>query len=66
MADVPATVTYASIVSSETVCIAPTMAALNTLKVMTVDIINAYIIAPNKEKSGNCLVLILVRTKSIT
>ncbi len=50
MTDVPPIVTYASVVSPETVRIALTMAALNALKVMAADIINAYITAPNKEK----------------
>ncbi len=50
MTDVPPTITYASVVSCETVCIALTMAALNALKVMVADIMNAYITAPNKEK----------------
>ncbi len=31
-------------------CIALTMAALNALKVMAADVMNAYITAPNKEK----------------
>ncbi len=48
--DVPPTVTYASVVSHETVCITLTMTALNALKVMTADIINTYITAPNKAK----------------
>ncbi|KAL7461107.1 hypothetical protein ACHAXS_003421, partial [Conticribra weissflogii] len=50
MTDVPPTITYASVVSRETVRIALTMAALNALKVMAADIMNAYITAPNKEK----------------
>ncbi len=44
------TVMYASIVLHETVGIALTMAALNALKAMAADIMNAYITAPNKEK----------------
>ncbi len=50
MTDVPPTVTYASVVLRETVRIALTMAALNALKVMAADIMNAYITAPSKEK----------------
>ncbi len=50
MTDVPPTVTYASIVLRETVRIALTMAALNSLRVMAANIMNAYINAPNKEK----------------
>ncbi len=48
--DVPPTIAYASVVSSETVCIALIMASLNVLKVIPADIMNAYITAPNKEK----------------
>ncbi len=50
MTDVPPTVTYASVVLHETLCIALTMAELNALKVMAADIMNAYITAPNKGK----------------
>ncbi len=50
MFDVLATVTYGSVVLRETICIALTMAALNMLKVMAKDIMNAYITAPNEEK----------------
>ncbi len=50
MTDVPPAVTYASVVLYETVHIALTMAALNALKVMVANIMNAYITAPNKEK----------------
>ncbi len=46
----PTTVTNASVVLYEKVHIAPTMAALNDLKVITADIMNAYITAPMKEK----------------
>ncbi len=49
MTDVPPIVTYASVVLCETVRIALTIAALNALKVMAADIINAYITLPNKE-----------------
>ncbi len=50
MTDVPPPIMYASVVLQETVRIALTMAALNALKVMAADIMNAYITAPNKEK----------------
>ncbi len=50
MMDVPPTVTYASVVSHESVQIALTMAVLNALKVNAADVMNAYITAPNKEK----------------
>ncbi len=55
MTDMPATITYASVVSRETVHITLTMAALNALKVMTAYIINAYITVPNKEKKWTLL-----------
>ncbi len=49
MMDVSPTVMYANVVLHETVHIALTMAALNALKVMAANIMNAYITAPNKE-----------------
>ena len=48
--EVPATITYASVVSRETVRIALMLAALNDLQVKVGDILNAYITAPVKEK----------------
>jgi hypothetical protein len=48
--DAPATITYASVVSHETVRIAPMIAALNNLQVKVGDVLNAYITAPCKEK----------------
>lgn len=45
-----ATVTYASVVSRESVRIALTIAALNDLEVKTADIENAYLTAPVGEK----------------
>ena len=50
MTDAPVTITYASVVSKETVRIALTLAALNALEVKAADIMNAYVTAPNKEK----------------
>ncbi len=50
MTDVQPTVTHASVESRNIVCIVLTMVALNALNVMTADIMNAYITAPNKEK----------------
>ncbi len=49
MADVTATITYASVVSRETVYTALTIVALNSLEVMTADVMNTYVTAPNKE-----------------
>jgi hypothetical protein len=46
----PATITYASAVSHETVRLALTIASLNNLKVKVGDVLNAYITAPVKEK----------------
>lgn len=46
MIDTPPVLTYASVVSRETVRIALTMAALNDLEVFTGDIQNAYLTAP--------------------
>ncbi len=49
MTVVLAIVMYADVISTETMCIELTIAALNALKVMTADILNAYITASNKE-----------------
>ncbi len=46
----PATITYASVVSRETVCLALTFASLNDLEVKLGHVLNAYITAPVKEK----------------
>ena len=46
----PASLTYASVVSRESVRIALTMAALNGLQVKTSDIENAYLTAPTDEE----------------
>jgi hypothetical protein len=48
--EAPATITYTSVVSRETVRIALLMAALNDLKVKVGDVLNAYITAPITEK----------------
>ena len=50
MTGAPVMMTYASVVSRETNRIALTIAALNDLKVKVVNIMNAYISAPIKEK----------------
>ena len=50
MTDTPAVMTYASVVSQETICIALTVVALNDLKVKTSNIQNAYLTAPCEEK----------------
>jgi hypothetical protein len=46
----PATITYASVVSRETVQLALTIAALNDLEVKVGDVLNTYIISPIMEK----------------
>ena len=50
MTDAPATTTFASVVSRETVQIALPLAGLNKLQVKVSDIENAYITAPCTEK----------------
>ena len=50
MTNAPAVLTYASVVSWESVCIALTIAALNNLEVKTSNIMNAYLTAPVSEK----------------
>ena len=50
MTEAPKTLTYASVVSRESVRIALTIAALNDLEVKTADIKNAYLTAPVTEK----------------
>jgi hypothetical protein len=46
----PATITYASVVSWESVCIDLLLSALNDVEMKTADIENAYITAPCSEK----------------
>jgi hypothetical protein len=48
--EAPATITYASVVSCETVRIALMLAALNDLQVKAGDVLNAYITTPVIEK----------------
>ena len=50
MTEAPPTITYASVVSRETVRIALTIATLNALEVKCGDVMNAYITAPTTEK----------------
>ena len=49
--EAPSTITYASVISRESVRIALTVAVLNDLEVKAGDIQNAYLIAPNAEKT---------------
>jgi hypothetical protein len=46
----PVTITYASVVSRETVRLTLTFASLNDLEVKVGNVLNAYITAPVKEK----------------
>ncbi len=50
MTKAPATITYVSVVSRETICIALLMAALNDLNIKVGDVLNAYITAPITKK----------------
>ena len=50
MTEAPAVMTYASVISRETVCIVLTIAALNDLEVKASDVQNAYLTAPCAEK----------------
>jgi hypothetical protein len=50
MTKAPAAITYASVVSHKTVCIALLMAGLNDLNVKVGDVLNAYITAPITKK----------------
>ena len=50
MTKAPPTITYASVVSQETVLLALTIAALNNLEVKVGDVLNAYITAPINKK----------------
>ena len=50
MTDTPNTLTYSSVISRDSVCIALTIAALNELSVMACDIQNAYLTAECREK----------------
>jgi hypothetical protein len=62
MTETPASNTYASVVSRESVHIALTLAALNDLEVKTADIENAYLTAPVWKRYGVYLDLSLVPT----
>ena len=50
MTDTPASMTYSSVISRDSVRICLALTALNNLKVLSGDIQNAYLTAPNKEK----------------
>jgi hypothetical protein len=46
----PASITYSTVVSRDSVCIILTIATLNGLEVLGADVQNAFLTAPNKEK----------------
>jgi len=50
----PASTTYSSVVSRESICIAFTIAALNDLQVFAANVGNAYLNAPCREKIWTC------------
>ncbi len=50
LTEAPATITYASVVSRETVRLALTFASSNDLEFKVSNVLNAYITAPVKEK----------------
>ena len=50
MTHTPDTITYSSVVTRETLCIALTMAALHDLEVKVAEVLNAYVAAHNHEK----------------
>jgi hypothetical protein len=50
LTEAPATITYASVVSRETMHLALSFASLNDLEVKVGNVLNAYITTPVKEK----------------
>ena len=50
MTHTPDAITFSSVNERETVCIALIMVALHDLKVKAADIMNVYVMAPNREK----------------
>ena len=55
MTEAPASITYESVVSRDSVRVALTISALRELEVKVADIINAYLCAPNTEKNWTVL-----------
>ena len=51
MTNIPHTITFSSVVTRETLCIALTMAALHDLEVKAADVLNAYVMAANNDKT---------------
>ena len=52
MTEAPARLTYASVISKESLKIALTLAALNDLEVKVADIQNAYLTSPYRKRYG--------------
>ena len=50
MTHTPDVISYSSVVTRETMCISLTMSALYDLPVKAADLLNTYIMAPNREK----------------
>ena len=55
MTEAPASITYESVVSRDSVRVALTISDLRELEVKVADIINAYLCAPNTEKNWTVL-----------
>lgn len=53
--ETPALLSYANVMSQDTMRIALTLAALNILGIKSCDIKNAYLMAPNREHIWACL-----------
>ena len=49
MTNAPSEITYSSVISCETVCLALTFSTMNCLQVKAADIMNAYVTAPVTE-----------------
>ena len=64
MVEAPKSLTFASVVSRESVRVALALATLNDLEVKTSDIQNAYLTAPCSEKVHTTLGTELGRTKA--
>ena len=55
MTNTPDIITYSSVVTRETVYIVLTMAMLHDVDVKELDLLNAYMMAPNREKTWTVL-----------
>ena len=50
MTHIPNSITFSNVVICETVCIALTITVLHDLDVKAVDVLNAYVMAPSRDK----------------